>query len=178
MTNDDDVFDYINTVKNQGQSEEKFIHNVLGYNYRMTNIQAAILYGQLLDLDIILNKKKEIFQYYKNNLKNVEYLEFQKIIDNTAHSNWMFGIRFTNFDLEKTKDLQLFLYKNGIETRPMFYDIKKHSYLTNIKCETKNAEILQSQCIILPSFPNLTKSQIIFICNTIKKYQKNAIFEI
>jgi len=172
ITNDDDVFDYINTVKNQGQSEEKFIHNILGYNYRMTNIQAAILYGQLLDLDIILNKKEEIFQYYKNNLKDVENLQFQKIVDNTVHSNWMFGIRFTKFNLEKTKDLQLYLYKNGIETRPMFYDIKKHSYLSNIDCETKNAKILQSQCIILPSFPNLTKSQINFICDKIIKIIK------
>ena len=170
MTNDDDVFNYINTIKNQGQSEEKFIHNLLGYNYRMTNVQAAILYGQLFDLDIILNKKKEIFEYYKNNLKDVKYLQFQKIVDNTTHSNWMFGIRFTNFDLEKTKDLQLYLYKNGVETRPMFYDIKKHLYLSNIECETKNAEILQSQCIILPSFPNLTKSQINFISDAIKKY--------
>jgi perosamine synthetase len=170
MTNDDDVFDYINTIKNQGQSEEKFIHNLLGYNYRMTNVQAAILYGQLFDLDIILDKKKDIFQNYKNNLKDVKYLQFQKIVDNTTHSNWMFGIRFTNFDLEKTKDLQLYLYKNGVETRPMFYDIKKHLYLSNIECETKNAEILQSQCIILPSFPNLTKSQINFISDAIKKY--------
>lgn len=47
ITNDDDVFEHINKVKSQGQSNEKFIHDVLGYNYRMTNVQAAILYGQL-----------------------------------------------------------------------------------------------------------------------------------
>lgn len=47
MTNDEDVFDYINKVKSQGQTKDKFIHDVLGYNYRMTNIQAALLYGQL-----------------------------------------------------------------------------------------------------------------------------------
>ena len=53
ITNDDDVFEYINKIKSQGQSNEKFIHDVLGYNYRMTNIQAAILYGQLDSLSEI-----------------------------------------------------------------------------------------------------------------------------
>ena len=53
ITNDDEVFEFINTAKNQGQSEVKFIHNQLGYNYRMTNVQAAILYGQILDLNYI-----------------------------------------------------------------------------------------------------------------------------
>ena len=57
ITNDDDVFEYINKVKSQGQSNEKFIHDVLGYNYRMTNIQAAILYGQLDSLNEIKEKK-------------------------------------------------------------------------------------------------------------------------
>lgn len=178
ITNDDEVFKYINVVKNQGQSEEKFIHNILGYNYRMTNVQAAILYGQLFDLEFILNKKKEIFNQYQKGLENVKGIKFQKIEENTEHSNWMFGIRFTNFNIQNTKDLQLFLYKNGIETRPMFYDIKKHKHLSNINCETKNAEILQSQCIILPSYPTLTKSQINFITNAIKNYCNNLIFEL
>lgn len=169
MTNNEDVFDYINTVKNQGQSQEKFIHSVLGYNYRMTNIQAAILYGQLLNTKDIFEKKKIVFNEYKKNLKNIESISFQKEDDNTNHSMWMFGIRINNFDIYKKKELELHLYKSGIETRPMFYDIKKHYYLKNTKCETKNAELLQSQCIILPSFPNLTKSQINFICDKIIK---------
>ena len=51
ITNDCDVFEYINKIKSQGQSNEKFIHDVLGYNYRMTNVQAAILLGQLECID-------------------------------------------------------------------------------------------------------------------------------
>jgi perosamine synthetase len=173
LTNDDEVFDFINTVKNQGQSETKFIHEVLGYNYRITNIQAAILYGQLMDLDKILGLKKNIFNNYKNNLDSISEISFQKIDVNTEHSNWMFGIKFNDFDLNNKKLLELFLYESGIETRPMFYDINSHKHLSEIQCETKNAKILNSQCIILPSFPDLSKSQIEFICNKIKKYLFN-----
>lgn len=172
ITNDEEVFEYINTVKNQGQSETKFLHDFLGYNYRMTNLQAAILYGQILDINKIKEMKKNIFNEYKEQLKNVDNLFFQKQEKNTEHSNWMFGIRFSNFNLEIKKKLELYLFESGIDTRPMFYSIKKHLYLNHIVCETKNADLLQEQCIILPSYPELTKSQINFICDKIKFFLK------
>jgi perosamine synthetase len=170
ITNDDDVFEFINTTKNQGQSETKFIHNHLGYNYRMTNLQAAILYGQILDLDCILKKKKLIFESYKNNLKDIPNIKFQKTEDNTSHSNWMFGIRFSNFNIDDKRKLELYLFENGIDSRPMFYDINQHKYLSHIVCENMNAKILQSQCLILPSYPELTNGQMMFICDKIKKF--------
>jgi dTDP-4-amino-4,6-dideoxygalactose transaminase len=57
----------------------------------------------------------------------------------------------------------------------MFYDIKKHKYLSNIDSTTINSEILQKECLILPSFPELTKSQINFICNKIKNFIKQNL---
>jgi len=170
ITNDEDVFNYINTVKNQGQSDIKFLHDVLGYNYRMTNLQASILYGQIIDINKIIEMKLNVFKEYKKHLDQIEGISFQKQDENTSHSNWMFGIRFLNFDLETKKKLELFLFESGIDTRPMFYSITKHQYLSHIKCDTTNADILQSQCLILPSYPELTKSQITFICNKIKRF--------
>jgi perosamine synthetase len=170
ITNDDDVFEFINITKNQGQSEVKFIHNQLGYNYRMTNIQAAILYGQILDLNYILERKKSIFKLYRDNLKDIPNIKFQKIENNTSHSNWMFGVRFLDFNIDDKKKLELGLFENGIDSRPLFYDITQHSYLSHIECINTNAKTLQSQCVILPSYPELTNSQVMFICNKIKKY--------
>jgi len=172
VTNDEDLFNYINIVKNQGQSDDKFIHNILGYNYRMTNIQAAILYGQLMNLESIVEKKKNIFKEYKNNLMELGNVRLQKVEKDTEHSNWMFGVRFDDLTLERKKNLELHLYKSGIDCRPMFYDITKHKYLSGIKCETNHANILQEQCIILPSYPELTKSQIIYITDKIKFFFK------
>lgn len=170
ITNDDDVFNFINVVKNQGQSNTKFIHNLLGYNYRMTNIQAALLYGQLLDLPTIIEKKQIIFDQYKKELSDFENVVFQKQEENTIHSNWMFGVRFLNLNLEMKKELELFLFESGIDSRPMFYDITSHKHLSSIKTIKTNAEILQSQCLILPSYPELTKSQVSFICDKIKQF--------
>lgn len=168
ITSDHDIFSYINIVKNQGQSHTKFIHNHLGYNYRMTNIQAAILYGQLQSLAFIQKQKQNIFNQYRTLLNKSSNIVFQKTEPNTMHSNWMFGLRFIDFDLEKKKELELYLYEAGIDTRPMFYDIHKHKYLAHIQSiSNTNAQILQKQCLILPSYPTLTESQISYICDKI-----------
>jgi perosamine synthetase len=172
ITNDDDVFEYINNIRNQGQSSEKFIHNNLGYNYRMTNIQAAILYGQLENVNEIVDKKLELFNLYKENLSSVDNVSFQKIGDNTSHSNWMFSIRFNDINLEIKKSLELFLYKMGVETRPMFYNINSHEHLKNIKSENTVADLLNSQVLILPSYPGLNKGQVMYICKLIKDFFK------
>jgi perosamine synthetase len=73
----------------------------------------------------------------------------------------------SNFFLLK---LELYLFENGIDSRPMFYDINQHKYLSHIVCENMNAKILQSQCLILPSYPELTNGQMMFICDKIKKF--------
>jgi len=169
ITNDDDVFEYINKIKSQGQSNEKFIHDVLGYNYRMTNIQAAILYGQLDCLDEIKEKKHKIFNQYRRIFDDVNNVSIQQTDPDTKHSEWMFGLRFNNFTLQQKKDLELHLFQVGIDTRPMFYEMKKHEYLSHIPNEDSNSIKLSEQCII-PSYPQLTNSQIDFIGNKILKY--------
>jgi len=172
ITNDEDVFEYINKVKSQGQSTDKFIHDTLGYNYRMTNIQAALLYGQLETLNEIKEKKHKIFNHYKSIFENVDGISTQKIDTSTEHSEWMFGIRFNNFTLLDKKNLELHLFRVGIDTRPMFYEMKKHKYISNIPNVDTNSVKLNEQCIILPSFPELTDSQVDFIGNKIILYLK------
>ncbi len=172
VTSDEEIFEFINTTKNQGQSDSKFIHNVLGYNYRMTNVQAALLYGQLCDLNEIQQRKSYVFEEYTKNLESVDNICFQKIEPGTDHSKWMFGVRFTDFTITEKKLLELYLFESGIDVRPMFYDIKKHDYLKEIDAVTKNAQQLQEQCLIFPSYPELTKSQIKYITNKIKKFLK------
>lgn len=172
ITNDNDVFEYINKVKSQGQSNEKFIHDTLGYNYRMTNIQAALLYGQLECLDEIKEKKQKIFNYYKSIFFDEKEILTQKIDEKTQHSEWMFGLRFKNFTLTQKKDLEHYLFQVGIDTRPMFYEIKKHKHLSYIPNSDVNSVKLNEQCLILPSYPQLTNSQIDFIGNKIINYLK------
>jgi perosamine synthetase len=168
VTRDEEVFEYVNSVKSQGQSSLKFVHSMLGYNYRMTNIQAAILYGQFQDMDVIMEKKARVFEQYRMALEDVPGVVFQQAERDTSHSLWMFGVRFPEFGLQKKQQLELNLYRSGIETRTMFYEIGAHGHLRHVDSDSSNAKILQSQCVILPSFPGITQSQISFIADKIK----------
>ncbi|TAH37974.1 MAG: DegT/DnrJ/EryC1/StrS aminotransferase family protein [Bacteroidetes bacterium] len=170
FTQDEELFEYLNSVRGQGQSSVRYIHNKLGYNYRMTNIQAALLYGQLLIYKEIREKKAEVFEMYRKELESVEEISFQKEEPGTEHAQWMFGLRFNKFDLTRKRMLELFLFENNIETRPMFYPINTHEHLTHIKGETKIALQLNHQCLLLPSFPELTRSQVLTVCRKIKEF--------
>lgn len=162
FTDDEDLFEFINSTRTQGSTNEKFIFDKLGYNYRMTNLQAAILYGQIKSISEILEKKENVVETYKKNLLG---LRFQQIELDTKHSNWFVGINLEH-SVEK---LSLNLFQQGIETRPMFPVISKHKHLSHLKFDESNSSDLSKNCLLLPSHPNLNKNQIDFICKIIEK---------
>lgn len=172
ITSDKETYDYIKCLHGQGQSEKKFIHTECGNNFRITNIEASLLLGQLDVLDEILNKKQKVFDNYRNALKNREDVLMQKIDPNTDFSNWMFGIRIKNnpgYDIVET-----FFREKNIDIRPMFYDITSHKHLRNNPDiyinEVDNAKLLQKECIILPSFPELKKEEQKYIIDVLEEY--------
>jgi perosamine synthetase len=167
-TNEEDVFELLNSVKNQGASSKRYVYDRLGYNYRFTNLAAAILQGQLEDLDMVKYLKSEIFSNYAKGLDGVDEVRLQENEEETRHSEWMFAIKLLKSDRVK---LANFLFENGFESRPMFPPINYHKQYSEMpSCE--KAEELYSQCIMLPSFPGLNKSQVKKICELIKEYYK------
>lgn len=170
FTQDEALFEYLNSVRGQGQSSVRYIHDKLGYNYRMTNVQAAILYGQLEMRDEIRERKREVFSWYKSELSGVEEVHFQKEEEHTEHAQWMFAVRFDGFTHSRKRELELFLFENNIETRPMFYSINEHAHLKNIPSVNTIADQLNHQCLLLPSFPELTRSQVLTVCRKIKMF--------
>lgn len=173
-TNDDLTYEYLKKVHAQGQSEKRFVHDELGYNYRITNIQSAILYGQLEILQEIIEKKNNIFEYYRNSLKNRDDIVYQSLNPNTSHANWLFGVRIKNNSSFENADI--YFKNNGIEIRPMFYEMSRHSYFTQNIAEIddcNNATILNKECIILPSYPELKRDEQVYILNILDKYVRN-----
>ena len=158
---DDDTYEYLNSVKSQGLTKTKFLFDKLGYNYRMTNIEAAILYGQLEILEEIIEKKRQIVNLYKENLIG---FKFQTVEINTKHSNWMVGI-----DLENKINSHILIHKleNYIETRPMFPVIDSHKHLSNLNNKNNNSNYLYNNVIILPSHLKLNEETIAYISKKI-----------
>ena len=168
VVNDDELYNYLYKLHGQGQTETRFIHDELGYNYRMTNVHAALLLGQLELYEEIKQIKINIFNKYKQQLTGIPGIFWQEEEPGCSHSYWMFGVRIEgNVSYSKTKE---FFDKKGIETRPLFYPITHHRHLSHIKSTTKNAERLNNECVILPSYPELTDLEIEYISDCVKKY--------
>jgi len=171
FTNDENIYNEIKRIKSQGYTGKNFLFSGLGYNYRMTNVEAALLYGQIEILDEILEMKNNIFNWYKEELKDVEEIDFQHEEALCKHSNWMFGIRMKDFTKEKTDSLKLALFASEVETRPMFPPINYHTHFSHFKDFEVSTKLYETG-IILPSFPDLSKTEIHHICKTIKDFLK------
>ena len=163
ITNNYKIAEKVESLKMVGNDKDKYYwHNIVGYNYRMTNLCAAIGYGQLSRAKFILKKKRNIFQIYKKNLINLP-ISLHEECPNTTHSYWLVSIMVNN-GLIRDK-LRNYLNNLNIETRPAFYPIHTMPMYYNKKYKNKFpvATQLGKRGVNLPSGPLLTKKDILFI---------------
>lgn len=164
VTNDSAVFEYVKHISEQAQTMDRFVHDGLGYNYRMSNVHAALLYGQLKHADEIMEHKQRVFDLYDFELNGLN-VKSQKREDDTNHACWLYGIKFENAEV-KTR-VETYLKSSGVDTRPMFYPINKHDHLVGFDNYEVSA-CLSETSLLLPSYPELTKRDISGIVNLIK----------
>jgi len=150
--------------------KEPYYHTDVGFNYRMTNLQAAIGVAQLTKINQFIEKKKQIANWYKEGL---EYLAEQGML--TLHPEmpwakcvyWMYSILVRD-KLEINRDnLIRFLAKRGIETRPFFYPMHILPPYKTCKGTFRVAESISSEGLNLPSSPTLEESQIEYIIEVV-----------
>lgn len=168
ITNDNTLFDRSLHLKGQGLAmHREYWHDVVGYNYRMTNICAAIGLAQLEQARSFIKKKTEIAAWYKELLKNIP-VEVHRECENVKHSYWMVSILVN--EISDRDKLRKHLADNGIETRPLFYPIHTMPMYSIKYLKHPVAEDLGHRGINLPSYPELKKSDVDFICKKIKEF--------
>ncbi len=121
VTNRPDLADKIKLLRDHGMSSKhRYWHTVLGYNYRMTNLQAAIGVAQMEKVELILSKKRNIFQAYSGALKDVAGLILPKEAPWAKSICWLYTILIDDsFGLGRD-ELMHRLKARGIDTRPVF----------------------------------------------------------
>ena len=171
-TNNKELYNNVIHLKGQGLAAGKeYYHDIIGYNYRMTNICAAIGCAQLERADEIISKKRLIAEWYKESLIDLP-LKLHQEGENILHTFWMITIMVNNVKHRDT--LRKYLKKNGVETRPVFYPVNKMPMYNNSQLQFPVAENLSKRGINLPSYPDLNMNDVKFISEQIKSYFKNA----
>ena len=146
------------------------IHNEVGYNFRLTNIQAALGLAQLEFLARYIERKKIIHERYKNKINMIKGLRISNLSYYTGCNYWL-NILEINEHLSKTKLSKIIKYlnKNGIKTRPFWYP--SHLQKPYKNCQTYKLDYIKKiyqNRLCLPSSAQLTKKQQDFICSKLK----------
>lgn len=168
VSNDETLIERAKHFKGQGLAKHReYWHDVIGYNYRMTNIQAAIGLAQLEKVNEFINRKQEIAEKYKKAFANGP-VEFHQSHSDVFHTYWMCSILVEEVsDRDKLRD---YLSKYGIETRPLFYPIHTMPMYAQRYQKHPVAEDLGWRGINLPSYPGLKDDEIDYIVNKVKSY--------
>ena len=164
-TNNEFLANKIFQFKTQGLAKDKeYWHDVIGYNYRMTNLCAALGLAQIKKVNKFLEKKRLIFEYYKTKLSSLN-VSFQNNSPQNISSYWMICFLL---DKDSQRDrLRNYLKDKGIETRPIFFPIHLMPMYEGEKGDFPKAENIAFKGINLPSYPELTQNELDYICSNI-----------
>ncbi len=168
VTNDETLYDRAYHLKMHGLAKyREYWHDTIGFNYRMTNICAAIGLAQLEKAKEKIAAKRQVAKWYNEALKNLPVKPHGEI-GKVFHTYWMYSILVESPQIRE--EVRNFMKAEGIETRPTFFPAHTMPMFSQKFQKLPVAEYLGWHGINLPSFPTLTKEQIQFIADTIAKF--------
>lgn len=172
VTNSDEINRKIRILKGQGMDPtRRYWFNEVGYNYRMTNIEAAIGLAQLENVDEHIANRRRVAEWYFEELEAVsEYIETQKITDKAESVWWMFSILLKENVKISRDDLMIRLKDDGIETRPLFYPMHIMPPYEDKNANCPISEYISARGINLPTHGLLTREDVKYICKNIAKH--------
>ena len=180
VTNSKELAEKAKNLKNLSYGKvNKFIHDNIGFNYRLPNISAALGLGQFANIEKIFSGKKRIYSRYKKNLENVKGIKIPLVKDwATRYIMWVFNIYLDdNFPITRDELVKKLKEKN-IETRNAFVPINKQIVLIKKyglfkENDCPNANYIMDNGFYLPSGNTITNEEIDFVSDEVKNLAKN-----
>ena len=136
----------------------RFVHSRVGFNFRLSNVLAALACAQLEHLDEALAVKRAIAAHYSERLADLPDLELPPDCSEVEHSYWVFGVLLPP-SCDRTAIAERLLGE-GIETRPFFHPVHDQPCVTGVRGSFPGADRLARRGIYLPSFVGMSDGQI------------------
>jgi perosamine synthetase len=173
LTDDDHIAERSRILRDHGMSRTKRYHHVeLGFNYRMTNMQAAVGLAQLEKLASILCRRGEQMEWYYHSLSNVRGVELRKFQNWCDPVHWLMTI-----SLDRSfgrADCIAYMKECGIECRQMVNPVHRAVHFSQA-CQDEafpQALDVSTRSLHLPSSTQLTKEQVGYIADAVKAFVK------
>ena len=167
VTNNKNYAKKIMLYRSHGVKQERYKHLIFGHNFRITNMQAAIGFGQIQNLSQIQKKRILIYKWYTSFL-NLKKIKLQKIT-NSFFIPWTLALTL-NSNTKKPQYILKKLLRNNIEIRKGFYSANRLKiYKNNSFTDLKNSDYLSKNIICLPLHLKLSKKDVKYICTIFNK---------
>ncbi len=167
ITDDESLAKRAKHLTTQAKSDPfEYMHDEIGYNYRLVNTAAAMGVGQMELLQQFLKRKWEIISFYKNELEGVGDIVFQKVNEG-VNPNWWLPTIMT----EKQKQVLKSLNDNKMQSRPFWVPMNKlPMFRNNLYYTTDNrSDYIYTKCLSIPCSTNITDGEISSVVSKIKE---------
>jgi dTDP-4-amino-4,6-dideoxygalactose transaminase len=163
LTDDESLAEKAKYLTTQAKDDPiRYIHDEIGYNFRLTNIQAALGVAQLEQLPAILKRKKEIYDFYQSTIENIIGLSLSKVPDYADNNHWLNLLQIDNKVYNEDREvLMKRLEANGIQARPVWkLNHEQKPYKDCYYYKIEKAEKLVKNSLCLPSSSNLSNENL------------------
>lgn len=167
VTNDEALAKKAKHLTTQAKSDPfEYVHDEIGYNYRLVNVAAAMGVAQMEQLPGFIKRKKAIMEFYKKELEAVGDIKFQQVSNDVDANNWLPTIM-----TEKQKDVLKILNDNKMQSRPFWVPMNQLRMFANDIFYNKNnrSNYLYQHCLSIPCSTNITDAELKAVCEKIKE---------
>lgn len=168
VTDNQDLRDHMCKLRDHGMDPgHNYWHSEIGFNYRLTNMQAAIGCAQLERFDSIVQKRKWIAQQYTRQLQHLPLTCPDWISDNGSVC-WLYAILLQNRDMRD--QLRVWLQQHHIDARPFFYPLTEMPPYQANTADHPQADLFSQTGLMLPTFHQMDVSTITSVCQCINHW--------
>lgn len=164
-THDDEVASRMRLYRSHGMARTRYLHEVAGHNFRLTNLQAAIGCAQLEQIDRIVTERSRVWATYGVRLQTVPGTSLQVIGADVDPVMWAVGVRLDPMCFPQGRDAVMEqMTRRGIETRPGFYPASAMPHLYGHQ-QLPESDALAATVLVLPSSPSIDEAGIDRVCD-------------
>lgn len=167
VTNDEALAKKAKHLTTQAKSDAfEYVHDEIGYNYRLVNVAAAMGVAQMEQLPAFLERKKEIIAFYKKELSGVGDIKFQQVSDD-VNPNWWLPTIMTS----KQKDVLKILNDNKMQSRPFWVPMNQLRMFKDDIYINKDdrSNFVYQNCLSIPCSTNITNEELQAVADKIKE---------
>jgi len=169
LTSNEELDQKMRVLRDHGMNKtRRYWHDIVGFNYRMTNMQAALGCSQMENIVNIIGERNKIAFMYDAKLTHIDQLELQGAFPDQQRVCWLYSLRIVD-ERHSISFIRKALSARQIESRPFFHPLSQMPPYQNLRTDNgcKNVQVICRTGLCLPVFNGMSQNQIESVCDVL-----------